>query len=141
LLDGIAASKGRGLCRVLTGLGVRHVGEHVAELLAEEFGNVDDLMAASEDRLAQIDGIGPVLAKSISRFFHSAAGRKVIEDFRSHRVKLTEDRKARPAGGADLSGKTFVVTGTLEHYSRDEIERLIKQLGGKATGSVSKKTD
>src|SRR5262249_29729281 len=84
---------------------------------------------------------GPVLAKSISRFFHSAAGRKVIEDFRSHRVKLTEDRKARPAGGADLSGKTFVVTGTLEHYSRDEIERLIKQLGGKATGSVSKKTD
>jgi DNA ligase (NAD+) len=141
LLDGIGASKSRGLGRVLTGLGVRHVGEHVAELLAEEFGNIDDLMAASAERLNEIDGIGPVLAESISRFFHSAVGRKVIGDLRSHEVKLTEDRKARPAGGADLTGKTLVVTGTLERYSRDEIERLIKQLGGKATGSVSKKTD
>jgi DNA ligase (NAD+) len=141
LLEGIEASKGRGLCRVLTGLGVRHVGEKVADLLAEEFGTIDDVMAASEDRLAQIDGIGPVLAESIFQFFHSAAGRKVIDDLRSHGVKLTEERKCPPAGGADLSGKTFVVTGTLAHFSRDEIERLIKELGGKATGSVSKKTD
>jgi DNA ligase (NAD+) len=141
LLDGIAASKSRGLCRVLTGLGVRHVGEHIAELLADDFGNIDDLMTASEDRLAQVDGIGPVLAASIARFFQSAVGRKVIEDLRRHGVMLTQDRKAPPASGADLRGKTFVVTGTLERRSRDEIERLIKQLGGKATGSVSKKTD
>src|SRR5207237_1083859 len=70
-------------------------------------------------------------------------GRKVIEDLRSQGIKLTEDRKPTPAqaGGPDLTGKTFVVTGTLEHFSREEIEGLIKQLGGKATGSVSKKTD
>jgi DNA ligase (NAD+) len=143
LLDGIAASKGRGLTRALTGLGVRHVGEHVAELLAEEFRNIDDLMKAPADRLAQIDGIGPVLADSISKFFHSNVGKKVIEDLRYHRVKLVEDPKPKPGagGGADLTGKTFVVTGTLERYGRDEIERLIKQLGGKATGSVSKNTD
>ncbi len=142
LLDGIAASKGRGLTRVLTGLGIRHVGEHVAEVLAQEFGNIDDLMNASAERLAQVDGIGPVLAESIARFFHSSAGRKVIEDLRAHGVKLTEDRKRKPkAGRTDLTGKTFVVTGTLSRYSREDIERLIKDLGGKATGSVSKKTD
>jgi DNA ligase (NAD+) len=143
LVDGIQVSKGRGLTCVLTGLGIRHVGEHVADLLAEEFGNIDDLMTASAERLAKIDGIGPVLAESISKFFHSSAGRKVIEDLRSQGVKLEQDRKAKSARtrGADLSGKTFVVTGTLSQYSREEIEGLIKELGGKATGSVSKKTD
>jgi DNA ligase (NAD+) len=143
LLDGIAASKGRGLTGVLTGLGVRHVGEHVAELLADEFGTVDELMEASADRLGQINGVGPVLAESISKFFHSETGRKVIEDLRAHGLKLTEKRKPkpRPGGGPDLTGKTFVVTGTLEHYSREEIEGLIKKLGGKATSSVSKKTN
>lgn len=139
LLEGIAASKERGLARVLTGLGIRHVGEHVADLLAEEFGSIDDLMAASEDRLSRVAGVGPVIAKSVYDFFQSTAGRKIVEDLCSQGVKLTEERKAKPAG-ADLSGKTFVVTGTLSHYSRDEIESLIKSLGGRATGSVSKKT-
>src|SRR5207248_3250980 len=129
-----------GLSRVLTGLGIRHVGEHAAELLAAEFPTVDDLMAASEERLARISGIGPVLAKSISQFFHSTQGRKMIEDLRSHGVKLTEDRKHPPRAGRDLGGKTFVVTGTLARYSREEIEDLIKQHGGKATSSISKKT-
>jgi DNA ligase (NAD+) len=143
VLDGIATSKERGLARVLTGLGIRHVGEHVAEILAQEFGNIDDLLAAPAERLAQINGVGPVLAESISKYFHSADGRKIIEELKFQGVKLTEDRKPTPAqvGGPDLTGKTFVVTGTLEHYSRDEIESLIKQHSGKATGSVSKKTD
>ena len=141
LLDGIAASKGRGLARLLTGLGIRHVGEHVAELLADAFGDIDALMAASPQRLAQVSGIGPVVAESVHRFFASNAGRKVVDDLRSQGVKLTEDRKARSAGDGDLSGKTFVVTGALSRYSRDEIEALIKSLGGKATGSVSKNTD
>jgi DNA ligase (NAD+) len=143
LLDGIQASKDRGLARVLTGLGIRHVGDHVAEILAREFGNIDDLMDASADRLSRIKGVGPILAESISKYFHSADGRKIIEDLKSQGVKLTGDRKPTPAqvGGADLTSKTFVVTGTLEHYSREEIEGLIKQLGGKVTGSVSKKTD
>jgi DNA ligase (NAD+) len=141
LLDGIAASKERGLARVLTGLAIPHVGEHVAELLAEEFGDIDALRAATPERLSEIGGIGDVLAKSVVDFFKQPSKRKIIEDMRDLGVKLAQPRKAKPKGGADLNGKTFVVTGTLERYSRDEIEGLIKQLGGKATGSVSKKTD
>jgi DNA ligase (NAD+) len=140
LVDGIEASKERGLSRVLTGLGIRHVGEHAAELLADEFHSIDQLLEASEDRLSRIAGIGPVLAKSIYQFFSSTPGRKIVEDLQTHGLKLTQDAKAPRPGQADLTGKTFVVTGTLPHYSREEIEGLIKQFGGKATGSVSKKT-
>jgi DNA ligase (NAD+) len=141
LLDGIEASKSRGLSRVLTGLAIPHVGESTAELLAEEFGNIDDLMAAAEDRLAQIDGVGPIMAKDIHEYFRNEVERKHIEDLRAAGVKLKHDAKVKPAGAVDLTGKTFVVTGTLAHFGRDEIEALIKQLGGKATGSVSKNTD
>lgn len=142
LLAGIEASKARGLTRVLTGLGIRHVGEHVAELLAAEFQNIDALASASVDRLAQVEGIGQERAESIHKFFASQAGKKAVEELRALGVKLVEDAPppvAAKSGG--VAGKTFVVTGTLTGYARDEIERLIKQLGGKATGSVSKKTD
>src|SRR5262249_35655470 len=143
LLDGIEASKQRGLARVLAGLAIQHVGVSVAELLAYDFGNIDDLMNAPTERLAQIDGVGPVMAESIPNDFQSTTTRKLIEDLRSFGVKLTEDPKptAAQVGGTDLTGKTFVVTGTLEKYGREDIEELIKKLGGKATGSVSKKTD
>jgi DNA ligase (NAD+) len=142
LLDGIAASKNRGLMHLLTGLGIRHVGEHVAELLASEFGNIDDLMNASAERLAQVEGIGPERGETIHGFFQTDAGRKMIEDLRALGLKLTEDAVAKPAAGSNaIAGKTFVVTGTLEHYSREEIEALIKNQGGKAAASVSKKTD
>jgi DNA ligase (NAD+) len=142
LLNEIAASKQRGLARLLTGLAIRHVGEHVADLLAQEFGTIDELMSAPVERLNQVQGVGAVLAESVHRYFQSAGGRKIVEDLRGHGVGFSEPRKARPAAdGADLSGKTFVVTGTLNNYSRDDIESLIKRLGGKATGTVSKKTD
>jgi DNA ligase (NAD+) len=140
LLDGIEASKGRGLARVLTGLAIRHVGDHVAEVLARAFPSIDELMAASQDRLSSTPEIGPERAESVYKFFHSAAGQKTVQDLRDLGVKLTEDARRPAAAGADLTGKTFVVTGTLERYKRDEIEDLIKSLGGKATGSVSKKT-
>jgi DNA ligase (NAD+) len=142
LLEGIAASKERGLARVLTGLGIRHVGETVAEQLAWAFGNIDALMNASEEELARVEGIGPERATSIKEYFLSPAGRKIIADLKALGVKLTEAPRPRPsaAGAADLTGKTIVVTGTLEKYGRDDIEQLIKQLGGKAAGSVSKKT-
>ncbi len=142
LLDGIEASKQRGLARVLTGLAIQHVGVSVAELVAREFPSVDALMIADEDRLSRVEGIGPVIAKSIAKYFASPEGKKTVEELRGFGVKLTEDRKPSPAqlGGVDLTGKTFVVTGTLEKFSREEIEELIKSLGGKATGSVSKKT-
>jgi DNA ligase (NAD+) len=143
LLDGLAASKKRGLARVLTGLAIQHVGETVADLLAQEFSSIEKLMDAPLERLNAVNGIGPVLAQSVHDYFESADGKKAIQELRAAGVKLTEDPRPTPAqvGGADLTGKTFVVTGTLQRYGRDEIEGLIKQLGGKATGSVSKKTD
>ena len=141
LLDGIKASKGRGLARLLTGLSIRHVGEHVGELLAWDLGNIDALLAAPVERFAQVEGIGPERARSIYEFFHTPSGQKQIEEFRELGVKLTEDPRPKPsAGGVNLDGKTFVVTGTLKNYGRDEIEGLIKKLGGKVSGSVSKKT-
>jgi DNA ligase (NAD+) len=141
LLDGIEASKGRGLARVLTGLAIPGVGDTVADLIADNLPSADELTEATEERLSSIKGIGPVLAKSVHDFCHSAEGRKTFAELKELGVKLTQDVKAKPAGGADLTGKTFVVTGTLEKYSREEIEELIKSLGGKSSGSVSKKTD
>ena len=141
LLDGIAASKWRGLTRLLAALSIPMVGESMAELLTQEFSTIDDLLAASKDRIAQIKGFGPTRAESVHDFLHSADGQELIADLRELGVKLTEDRKAAPKGGALLAGKTFVVTGTLQSYGRDDVEALIKQHGGKATGSVSSKTD
>jgi DNA ligase (NAD+) len=140
LLDGIEASKGRGLARVLAGLSIPLIGEAMAELITSEFPTIDALLAASQEELAAVKGFGPERAESLYSFFHNPDGEKLVRELRDLGVKLTEEPKARPKG-ADLSGKTFVVTGTLKNYSRDEIENLIKQLGGKATGSVSKKTD
>jgi DNA ligase (NAD+) len=142
LLDGIAASTDRGLGRLLAGLAIPHVGDTVADLLANEFGAIDELMNADADRLAQIQGIGPIMAESIHEFFHTEHNRTIIEELRSLGLKLTQDKRPSPdqLGGPDLTGKTFVVTGTLTKYSRDEIEALIRQFGGKATGSVSKST-
>jgi DNA ligase (NAD+) len=91
--------------------------------------------------LSGIKGIGPVLAKNVHDYCHGADGRKTLTEMKELGVKLTQEVRAKPAGSADLAGKSFVVTGTLEKYGREEIEALIKSLGGKATGSVSKKTD
>lgn len=142
LLNGIENSKNRGLGKVLAGLSIEHVGVSVAELLANEFGNIDELMNASEERLASINGIGDVMAKDIRAYFQSDHGQQTIKELRDYGVKLEVDQSsAALVGGADLSGKTFVVTGTLQSYARDEIESVIKSLGGKATSSVSSKTD
>lgn len=143
LLDGLEASKQRGLGRLLAGLAIEHVGDSVADLLAQEFGSIDALQEASAERLAQINGIGPVLAETIHAYFQNPAGRKIIEELRASGLKMTEDARPAPAanaGGADLSGKTIVVTGTLKNYEREEIEALIRKLGGKPAGSVSKNT-
>jgi DNA ligase (NAD+) len=143
LLQGIEASKGRGLARLLAGLSIYMVGESMADLLANEFGSLDNLLAASEEQLAGVKGFGPKRAKSVYEFFHTAEGEKLVAEFRELGLKLTQDKKAAPKGlsGEVFAGKTLVVTGTLTRYSREAIEALIKQLGGKAAGSVSKKTD
>ena len=141
LLDGIEASKRRGLAQVLSGLSIPLVGEATAELLAQAYPSMDALLAAPKEKLAEVKGLGPERAESVYEFLAQCGWRKAGKGLaRAGREADGGRRSAKPAG-ADLTGKTFVVTGTLEKYSRDEIEGLIKQLGGKASGSVSKKTD
>ncbi len=140
LIESIQNSRDRGLTRVLTALGIRHVGENNARLLAENFnGDIDSLMNASEERLVQTPGIGPIAAKSVFDFFSSNAGKKIIQQLKSYGVKLTEQIKDKEASG--LAGKTFVITGTMEHFSRSQMEERIRKLGGKTSSSVSRNTD
>lgn len=142
LIESITASKGRGLTHVLTALGIRHVGERNARLLAEEFGDIQALMTASAERLAQIPGVGPIVAESVHGFFRSEAGVKTIKGLLEHDVKMGEPLLPKPAASrSEFEGKTFVVTGTLTHYSRTEAEELIGRLGGRAVSSVSRNTD
>jgi DNA ligase (NAD+) len=142
LIDEIAASKQSGLARVLAGLGIRHVGNRNARLLAWRFTGIDALTKASRQELATIPGFGAVVVRSIYDFIHSDSGRRTIEQLRASGVEMTE-RKARlpAASGSELQGKTVVVTGTLTNFSRHEVEELIEQLGGHASSNVSRKTD
>ena len=141
LLDAVDASKTRGLTRLLTALGIPNVGTTAAETLGRNYATLDALAAASVEELQEIQDVGPVMAESIVSFFTADENRRGIEKLRDVGVKMTAERPRRPAAGPDLSGKTFVVTGTLQGFSRKEAEDLIKALGGKATGSVSAKTD
>ncbi|HEY2787627.1 MAG TPA: NAD-dependent DNA ligase LigA [Fimbriiglobus sp.] len=140
LIDGIAASKTRGLTRVLSGLGIPMVGDSIADLLAQEFLTMDALAESTEERLARIEGVGPERARHVREYFQSEVGKGVIADLKELGVKLTEEKRAVPVSSG-IAGKTIVVTGTLSKYGRKEIEDLIKSLGGKPSGSVSKKTD
>jgi DNA ligase (NAD+) len=116
------------------------VGETFAEVLAHEFLSLDALVAAPLERLARVKGIGPTRAENVYDFFHCPEGEQLVKELHELGLKLTEEPPVKPAG-TNLDGKSFVVTGTLEKYSRDEIEGLIKQLGGKISSSVSRKTD
>ncbi len=144
LMDGVAASKGRGLARVLAAVSIRHVGSRVAALLAQSFPSIDLLSKASQEELAAVDEIGDIIAESVHGFLASDYGRQVFEDLSDVGVRLDENlampREAKQGDHA-LAGKTLVVTGTLSKFKRDEIERLIEQLGGRASSSVSKNTD
>jgi DNA ligase (NAD+) len=142
LVESIRSSRNRGLTRVLTALGIRHIGERNARLLAEEFNSMTELLSASEERLSQIPGIGPIVAESVHGFFRSEAG---IAAFRSLE-RYGVDMKAEPQAGDSavspkFEGKTFVVTGTMSRFSRQEMEELIQKLGGKTTSSVSRSTN
>jgi DNA ligase (NAD+) len=141
LVEGIQASKGRGLARLLNALSIRHVGNRVASVLAEQFGSMEALQKATVEELSETNEIGPVIAKSVHDFLHSPAGEEVIEDLKSVDVSMTAPRAAAAAKDGALAGKTIVVTGTLTKYARDEIEELITRHGGRAASSVSKNTD
>ncbi|MFW6133102.1 MAG: NAD-dependent DNA ligase LigA, partial [Planctomycetota bacterium] len=139
LVDAIRASKDRGLARVLAALGIRYVGNRAAEIIADHFEDMDALLDADKEDLEQIEEIGPVIAESLHRFLHSKRGRKTIRRLKEVGVDMTSHRAG--GGGGALEGKTVVVTGTLEGYSRDEAKRAIEEAGGRATSSVSKNTD
>jgi DNA ligase (NAD+) len=140
LLAAIEQSKTTTLARFVYGLGIRHVGEATAKELARHFGQLDDLMSASEDQLMQVSDIGPVVAASLRTFFDQAHNREVVEQLRALGVHWPEMQAASRSGLA-LSGKTLVITGTLPSLSRDQAKELIESAGGKVAGSVSQKTD
>ncbi len=141
LLEGIQASKNRGLARLLNGLAIPHVGQRVAQIIAQHFGSMEAMEAASAEELAGVDGVGPIIAQSVYDYLHSHYGSQTIADLRAQGIDMQAPKKVLPAGGGKLAGKTIVVTGTLTKYSRDEIKELIELHGGKASSSVSKKTD
>jgi DNA ligase (NAD+) len=139
LVEAIQASKTRGLARLLNGLGIRMVGERVAQLLAARFGTMKRLLEATEDDISEISGIGPRIARSVARFFADPHNRRVIERLEKAGVVMRE--RGDTEGPRPLAGKTIVLTGGLRSMTRDQAKDLIIRLGGRVTGSVSKKTD
>jgi DNA ligase (NAD+) len=138
VLDEIENSKKLPLERVIFGLGIRFVGERTAQFLAEHFGSMDSLMNASQKELQEVNEVGPRITESIVEFFAEPRNKDLLKRLEKAGLTFTGKKKER---GTKLAGKTFVLTGTLAHYSRDEAKKLIEDAGGKVTGSVSKKTD
>jgi len=139
VMEQVEESKGRGLARVLFGVGIRHVGANVAALLARHYGSLEALMAAGEEDVALIDGIGPKIAASVHEFFAVRRNVEVLERLREAGVRLDEE-VAEPERPQTLVGLTFVLTGTLGSFRREEAGAQLKALGAKVSGSVSKKT-
>ena len=135
----VEESKTRGLGRALFGIGMRHVGANVAELLAQEFGSIQALATAPVEKIAEIPSIGPKIAESVHEFFSIPENVAVIERLRQAGVVL-EEEKSENELPQTLAGLTFVLTGTLEHFTRDEAGAQLKAMGAKVSGSVSKKT-
>lgn len=140
LLEGIERSKRQPLSRLLAALNIRHVGASTAELLADQFGSMDLLIAARNEELIEVEGVGPELAASIVHFFQSTAGARVVSRLEASGVNMTQPKRSPTATGP-LAGKIVVVTGTLSSMGRKEVQDLIKEFGGKSAGSVSKRTD
>lgn len=141
LLDGLEKSKNTTLARFIFGLGIRNVGEATAKDLAQYFGSLDALMAADEATLMQVRDVGPIVAQSIQHFFAEPHNREVVAQLRIAGVNWPEQEGVRQSSPMPLSGKTFVLTGTLPGLSREEAAALLEAAGAKITGSVSKKTD
>lgn len=167
LLDGIEAAKGRGLAKVLAGMGIRHVGDATAKLLAKQFKDIDALLAADEPQLRPkamtkeeaarygmpedprdrpSTELGLTTAPVVYQYLHSAAARKTFEELKKVGVDLTSREYREPgkggaaAAGGPFAGKTFVITGTLESYEREDLKEVLENLGAKVSGSVSSKT-
>ncbi|MBI5118203.1 NAD-dependent DNA ligase LigA [Candidatus Poribacteria bacterium] len=137
LIDAVDKSRKTTLARFLYALGVRHVGEHVAKVLADHFGSLDKTMNASRDQLENVMEIGPVVAQSIHTFFRQPKNLELIEKLKKGGVEIKREEKV---AGAPLAGKSFVFTGALLHFKRDEAQKLVERLGGRASSSVSRQT-
>ena len=138
LMDAIHESKASDLNRLIYALGIRHVGENAAWLLAAHFNSIEKLKATGIEELTNIEGIGPVMAQSIHNFFNNRENLKILKKLKESGVHMSQG--AGKTAGSALQGKTVVVTGTLESFTRPEAEELIRRLGGKASSSVSKDT-
>lgn len=143
LLANIESSKSRGLARLLNALSIRHVGVRVATAIAQHYGSMDALLAASEVELSEVEDVGEVIAQSVYMFLHSPHGEQSVRRLQDAGLDMIAPKSPPTLAGTagPLSGKTLVVTGTLEKYSREEIESLIERYGGRAGSSVSKQTD
>jgi DNA ligase (NAD+) len=139
LLASLEASKRQPYARVLFALGIRHVGGVNAQLLVEHFPSLDELRGAAEDEIAEVPGIGPVVAGSVEQYLADPHNRETLAKLRAHGLRFVEETRLRPEGA--LSAKTFVLTGTLDTLTRGEAGARIEALGGKVTGSVSSRTD
>lgn len=142
VVESIRNSRDRGLDRLLAGLGIHHVGNRVAYILATHFGSLDALMKASREELSEVNEIGPVIAESVHDFFSNKAGKTVVAELKEVGIdpKMEIRRSTPDPQSQPLAGQTIVVTGTLEKFKRQEIEEVIVKLGGRSSGSVSKKT-
>ncbi|RZU13087.1 NAD-dependent DNA ligase LigA [Streptomyces sp. BK239] len=140
MLENIAAAKERPLARVLTGLSIRHVGPVAAEALAREFRSIDRIQAASEEELANTEGVGPIIAASLKEWFAEDWHQEILRKWKAAGVRMEEESSGEDEGPRPLEGLTVVVTGTLEHFTRDGAKDALQSRGAKVTGSVSKKT-
>jgi DNA ligase (NAD+) len=139
LMASIERSKQAGLVRALVAIGIRDVGPPTARLLADEFGSMDRIASATVEELTAVEGIGPIVANRIRDFFQSPRNQGIVRKMAEAGVNLQQESAELPKG--HLTGKSFVLTGGLERWSREETEQLIEQAGGKVVSSVSKKTD
>jgi DNA ligase (NAD+) len=139
LVQSLEASKEQPFERVLYGLGIPGVGYVNARNLARSLRSMDELMKAGEDRLVEVEGIGPIMARTIEETLAEDRTRELIHRFREHGLKMEEEGPAAPVEGP-LAGKTLVLTGTLPNLTREDATQRIEAAGGKVTGSVSKKT-
>jgi DNA ligase (NAD+) len=139
LMKAIDAARERPIYRLLYGLGVRHVGNHVARVLTERFPSIDELSAATEDDLLSVEGVGPRIAESVVFFFGRKENLAVVDKLSRAGVRMSDKRREKAT--SPLEGKTFVLTGTLPDFTREEASEIIESLGGRVSSSVSRKTD
>ena len=138
IVHAIEISKEISLNRFIYALGIRHVGEHVAGILARTYNTLERLRAAPPEELKAVDGIGPVVAQSVADFFRQHENQKIVKDMIDGGIRILEISDGKQN---TLGGKTFVLTGTLETMTRDEAKIRIESAGGKVSGSVSRSTD